>query len=91
MYFVHEIDLVGAVPVVPEECRGLHPHVPGLGGVQDEGDVVEIVVLDAAGATGAMFQYREVPSSGWEGNRNSLRKSHNLLEGVLLLRVRGGV
>ena len=73
MYIIHKFNLVCAVPAVDEECRGLYPHVPGRRGVQDEGDVVEVVVLDAAGATGAMFQYREVPSSDWEDIlRNSL-------------------
>ena len=41
-----------------EERLGLNPHVPGRGGVQYEGDVVKVVVLDAVGSTGAVVQYR---------------------------------
>ena len=68
-----------------EERLRLHPHVPGRGGVQDEGDVVKVVVLDAAGSTGAMFKYREVPLPDREGNWNSLRESRNLYERILIL------
>ena len=43
--FAHNHHLVSAVPIVYEEGLRLHPHVPCLGGVQHEGDVVEVAVL----------------------------------------------
>ena len=43
--FVHYHHLVSAVSIVYEEGLRLHPHVPCLGGVQHEGNVVEVVVL----------------------------------------------
>ena len=57
-------NLVRAVPVADEERGRLDPHVAGRGGVQDEGDVVEVVVLGAAGATRTLGQQRLLPLVG---------------------------
>ena len=44
-HIVNDHHLVSAVPIVYVEGLRLHPHVPCLGGVQHEGNVVEFMVL----------------------------------------------